>query len=196
MIALWMARLDRSLRDTELCRLTDALPEWRRERLERMTRAEWRREPLCAYWLLRRALRECCGWQELPDMAHTPSGKPYFPVRPEVHFSISHTDGAVLVGLADREIGVDVERIRPVKEQMLRRFDCDSENMFFEVWTRREARAKRTGRSVELSKESPLHSEEQVVYPECFPGYVACTAWMGKETSEVHLLTMEELLRE
>ena len=195
MVALWMASLDRSLHDIELRRLTDALPAWRRERLERLKRTEWQREPLCAYWLLRRVLWECCGWLEFPDMAHTPSGKPYFPQWPDVHFSISHTDGVVMVGLADREIGVDVERLRPVKEQMLRRFDCDSENAFFEAWTRREARAKRTGSPVELGAESPLQPREQIVYPKCFPGYTACAVWLGEEAADVRCMTMEELLR-
>ena len=194
MITLWMANLDRPLHDFEVRQLMSALPEWRRERLERLKCAEWQREPLCAYWLLRRALRERFGWQELPEIVHAPSGKPYFLKQSDVYFSISHTDGAVLVGLADCEIGVDVERIRPVNERLLRRFGCDSEMSFFEDWTRREARAKRTGSPVELRGESPLRPEERIVYPECFLGYTACAVWLGEGSPEVRRLTMEELL--
>lgn len=195
MIALWMARLDRPLEDMELRRLTAALPKWRLKRLERLKYAEWRREPLCAYWLLQCALRKHFGWKELPAMEYTSSGKPYFPGWPDVHFGISHTDGAVMVGIADREIGVDLEKIRPVKEGMLRRFDCGSEMAFFKTWVRREARAKRLGTPVELGAESPLLPGEQIVYPEgVFPGYAACAVWMGEEKAVLHCLTMEEML--
>lgn len=196
MISLWMACLDRPLQEAETRRLMASLPGRRRERLERLKEKDWQREPLCAYWLLRRALRERFGWRELPDMEHAPSGKPYFPTWPGVYFSISHTDGVVLAGIADREIGVDVERIRPVKERVLRRFGCDGENVFFDLWVRREARAKRLGTPVELGDESPLLLGEQIIYPECFAGYTACAAWLGEETPEVCRLTMEELLRD
>ena len=195
-VEFWMARLDQPLSDAETQCLTAALPEQRRERLARLKSADWQREPLCAYWLLRHALQTCCGITELPPMEHTPSGKPYFPGRPELHFSISHTDGAVMVGLADREIGVDIERIRPVKAGMLRRFGCAAEASFFDVWVRREARAKRTGSPVELGQESVLLQSEQIVYPESFPGYAACGVWLGEETPRLHHLTMEQLLQE
>lgn len=197
MIELWVAALDRPLCAAETQRLTAALPERRRERLERLREDVWRREPLCAYWLLRRALRERLGWQTLPAMEHTGSGKPYFPDWPDVHFGISHTDGAVMIAVADREIGVDIERIRPVKEGMLRRFDCGSEEDFFAVWVRREARAKRLGTPVELGAESPLLPGEQIVYPKgVCPGYAACAVWIGEETAALHRLTMMELLKE
>lgn len=194
MIELWMAVLDRPLRDDETRRLMAALPEQRRERLTRLREETWRREPLCAYQLLLFALRDRFGWQMLPAMEYTASGKPYFPDWPEVHFSISHTDGAVMIGLADREIGVDIEKICPVKESMLRKFDCGSEENFFTAWVRREARAKRLGTPVELRAESPLLPGEQVVCPESFAGYAACAVWMRAEKEALHRLTMEKLL--
>lgn len=194
MIALWMAVLDRNLQDAEVQKLMDSVPKWRQERLGRLKCAGWQREPLCAYWLLKRALREQFGWEKLPDMERTPSGKPYFPAWPEVHFNISHTDDAVFVGIADREIGVDVEKIRPVNERMLQRFGCTADSEFFHVWVRREARAKRLGTPVELKDESPMGMGEQIFYPESFSGYMSCAVWAGEERPEVYLLTMEELL--
>ena len=195
MIVLWMAALDRPLSDDETQSLMAALPERRRERLMRLREETWRREPLCAYQLLLFALRDRFGWQMLPAMEYTASGKPYFTDWPKVHFSISHTDGAVMIGLADREIGVDIEKICPVKESMLRKFNCDSETDFFKTWVRREARAKRLGTPVELGAEPPLLPGEQIVYPKSFAGYDTCAVWMGEEKAAVHSLTMEELLK-
>ncbi len=55
-----------------------------------------------------------------PLIARTDLGKPYFPEWPGVHFSISHTAAAAMVGLSDRPVGVDIERIRPVSRRLLR----------------------------------------------------------------------------
>ena len=97
------------------------LPPERRERLLRLRQEERRREPLCAYFILQQALEEQYGWRELPEIALTNRGKPYFPQHPEVQFNLSHTAGAVLVGLADEPLGVDIEHIRPVSQRAMRR---------------------------------------------------------------------------
>ena len=44
------------------------------------------------------ALRQKYAWKELPEVALGRLGKPYFPGYPDVHFNISHSSGAVLVG--------------------------------------------------------------------------------------------------
>lgn len=92
------------------------LPPERQERLLRIKQSEKRREPLCAYLILRHALWEQYRWRELPPIRLTSLGKPYFPDFPEVHFNLSHTTGAVLVALSGEPVGVDIEHIRPVSE--------------------------------------------------------------------------------
>ena len=109
-VKLWAVRLDRALTQQEEERLMRALPEERRERLLRMRDRQKRREPLCAYWILRAALKkQYPQLKELPEMEYGPLGKPRFAKWPEIHFNLSHTDGAVLVGLSDEPIGVDIE---------------------------------------------------------------------------------------
>lgn len=176
---LWAARLERPLTEREEAALLAALPPERRERLLRLRRREQRREPLCAYGLLRAALRERYGWRELPPMAPDPRGKPCFPDHPEVHFNLSHTAGAVLVGLADRPIGVDIEQVRLPGQHLLRRMGEDlSPEAFCRLWVRREARAKRSGAGVSalLGPEPPLEPGEFCYGLELFPGYAACVA--------------------
>ena len=109
-----LEHLERPLTAEETEVLTALLPSGRRARLERIWDAARRQEPLCAYFILRRAVWEQYHWQELPPLALTEKGKPYFPDIPAVHFSISHTDGAVLAALSAAPVGVDVERLRPV----------------------------------------------------------------------------------
>ena len=147
-IELWAAWLRRPLTAEETETMMALLPPVRRERLL-LQREERRQEPLCAYFILWQALRELCGWQELPEIALTNRGKPYFPRHPEVQFNLSHTAGAVLVGVADEPLGVDIEHIRPVSQRAMRRLaDVDTREDFFRSWVRREARAKRSGDGV------------------------------------------------
>ena len=99
-VELWAMQLERPLTAEETEVLTALLPSGRRARLERIWDAARRQEPLCAYFILRRAVWEQYHWQELPPLALTEKGKPYFPDIPAVHFSISHTNGAVWSGCA------------------------------------------------------------------------------------------------
>ncbi len=193
---LWAARLYRTMEPEEVQRLLSLLPPERRERLLRLP-AEKRREPLCAWLLLRLALRESFGWTELPPVALTERGKPWFPDYPQVHFNLSHTDGAVLAGLSDRPIGVDIEHIRPVAPRLMEQMGTDTEKAFFRAWVRREARTKCSGRGIGamLRQEPPPEPGEFCRELEIFPGYAACAASRSGPIPEtVRICSMEELL--
>ena len=81
-------------------------------------------------------------------------GKPYLVGAPDFCFSIAHTDGAVAVAVSPTAVGADIERLREAPRGVAERFFTPEEqaycagadDRFFEVWTRREAQAKRTGR--------------------------------------------------
>lgn len=181
-INLWAARLERALTAQEAEAMLAMMPPQRRERLLRLPE-EKRREPLCAYMILRLALWEKLQWRELPEVALASMGKPYFPEYPGVQFNISHTSGAVLVGLSDQAIGVDIEKIRPVSQRSMKRLaDVATEREFFQNWVRREARAKRGGNGVGtmMRSETPLQYGEFYYELETFPGYAAGIATRDK----------------
>lgn len=178
-IDLWAARLERPLTERETELILRILPPNRRERLMKLRQEEKRREPLCAYLMLYLALWELYQWREFPEMAENSMGKPYFPEHPEVHFNISHTTGAVLVGVSDQPIGVDIERVRPVSQRAMRRLaDVSTERAFFQNWVRREARTKRSGNGIGtmMRSETPLQQGEFYYELDTFPGYVAGVA--------------------
>lgn len=185
-IELWTARMERPLSDSERDAIMPLLPPARRERLLRAEGTEKQREPLCAYLILCLALRQKCGWKSLPEVALSRLGKPYFPGHPDVHFNISHSSGAVLVGVSDQELGVDIERIRPVGQRMMVRMaHVSTEEAFFKSWVRREARAKRSGDGVGtmMRDETPLRYGEVYYEIETFPGYAAGVASGSAERS-------------
>jgi 4'-phosphopantetheinyl transferase len=83
------------------------------------------------------------------------------PDRPDLHFNLSHTRGAALIGIAaGREVGIDIEQKRPMEDlhglarsvmsadelQEWERFAPESRlNTFYRVWTRKEAYLKAIG---------------------------------------------------
>lgn len=182
-VDLWAARLERALTEQETERILRILPPNRRERLMKLRQEEKRREPLCAYLILCLALWELYQWRGFPEMAENSMGKPYFPEHPGVHFNISHTTGAVLVGVSDQPVGVDIERIRPVSQRTMRRLaDVSTEQDFFRNWVRREARTKRSGNGIGtmMRSETPLQQGEFYYELDTFPGYVAGVATRDK----------------
>lgn len=197
-IELWTARLERSLTEQETEAMMRLLPPERRKRLLKMQQAEKRREPLCAYMILCMALWEQYQWRGLPEMAVTALGKPYFPEYPDVHFSISHTSGAVLVGVSDQPIGVDIERIRPVSQRVMHRLaGVSSEKAFFQSWVRREARTKRSGSGIStmMRSETPLQQGEFYFELDTFPGYAAGVATRDRTPmGRLRKYSLDELL--
>lgn len=197
-IELWTARIERPLSEPERAAILPLLPPDRRERLLRVKEVEKQREPLCAYLILCLALRQKYGWKSLPEVALGRLGKPYFPEHPKVHFNISHSNGAVLVGVADQEIGVDIERIRPMGRRMMARMArVNTEEAFFQSWVRREARAKRSGNGVGtiMRSESPLQPGEYYYPLDTFPGYAAGVATRSKELpGKLHRYSLDDML--
>lgn len=196
-IDLWAARLERLLTAREEEAMLAMMPPRRRERLSRLPK-EKQREPLCTYMILQLALWEKFRWKELPEVALTDMGKPYFPDYPGVRFNLSHTGGAVLVGVSDQDIGVDIEKIRPVSQRSMQRLaGVATEREFFQNWVRREARSKRGGSGVGtmMRSESPLQYGEFYYELDTFPGYVAGVATRDKTPpGKLRKYSLDEML--
>lgn len=93
-------------------------------------------------------------------------GKPFLRDRPELFFNLSHSGGYALCALSDREVGADVERIRPVRDSLIRRVCTDPElallpqdpearrSRFFQLWTAKESFLKLSGDGLSLDPKS------------------------------------------
>lgn len=197
MTELWCLMWDRALTPAERETLTAMLPPRRRQRLPVLPRRQ--AEPLCAYGLLRLALWERHGVRELPAIALSNHGKPYFPAFPQLHFSISHTEGAALVGLSDAPVGVDVEKVRPVGPRLkalLGKVETDGEAL--RRWTCREAHAKRTGQGLAEAMQAQLHMEagETCRCVEAAQGYAAAFSVTGPPPQTLHRRTLADILKD
>ena len=140
-------------------KMLGSLPMWRRERVMRLQREGDRQQSVAAWQLLRRCCREVLGVGDVPDVAHTASGKPYFPTLPEVHFNLSHCPEAVACVMADEPIGVDIEAVTPFDIDVARHVLSDNELSlvladqcppiaFMRLWTMKESLLKLTGEGI------------------------------------------------
>ena len=101
-----------------------------------------------AWSLLLRALEREYGLRSLPDAALNPAGKPYFPSRPDICFSLSHTRGWVLCAVSGSEVGADVQAVRERDLAFAERLmgGCGRDFTLHELWCLRESFYKLTGR--------------------------------------------------
>ena len=144
------------LGEQETERLIASLPSWRREEALRFRHLQGRRECALGYIELLRGLRLLFGLDGTPVFSFGEHGKPFLPEHPDVHFSISHCREAVGCLVSDRPCGLDIERIRPLREELVRHTMNPAEAeavfsapcpelMFTRLWTQKEAVLKLIG---------------------------------------------------
>ncbi len=94
----------------------------------------------------------------------TPKGKPFVSgIKHPIHFSISHSAPWVLCAVASLPVGIDIEKERPLKKDIFKKYfskeenslllktTCSSKeikNSFFTLWTLKESFAKAEGKSI------------------------------------------------
>ena len=135
------------------------IPAWRREAAERFRFPADRRRCVRAYMLLWQGLREKYGLAEAPSFGYGAHGKPFLPDHPDIFFSLSHTENAVLCALDSRPVGADIETLRPrglsrllpvfsAREQAEIAGAAQPELRLLWLWTRKESHLKLTGQGL------------------------------------------------
>lgn len=145
---------------------------YRQDKVNRLARIEDKRDSLAAGVLLSYMLRkifDVCERSVLYDKGE--KGKPYIIGRPDICFSISHTDGYVAVLLSKAPCGIDIERVKKFPPTIVNRLyssndreilahNIDSEllkDVYAEVvWTRRESYSKLTGTGILMKDEAQI----------------------------------------
>ena len=117
---LWILEHIDRLDPEAVLRFLPTISEARRARVLSMTHVPSRVRSVLAELLLRRALREEYGLTDLPRLDTGEKGKPFFPDRPDLQFSLSHCRTAAACALAHAPVGVDVQEVRHLKAFPLR----------------------------------------------------------------------------
>jgi hypothetical protein len=107
--------------------------------------------------------------ETLPEIRRTTTGKPYFPEKPEIHFSLSHSKTHVLCGLSAAPIGVDIETPRYLSERVKKFFVSPEESLLFdplELWVLKESYIKLEGKAIGMARHIRFSRDgEKIIAP-------------------------------
>lgn len=161
-VDIWRASLARS--PCEVSRLEQLLDPVECARARRFRHEKDRRRFIVARGMLRVLLGEYTGASpECVTIANGAGGKPALLRRgspAQLHFNLSHCGDLALFAFADREIGIDIERVVPIEDmervaahfftrdeaEAIWRLDGAAQSMmFYRTWVRKEAYLKATG---------------------------------------------------
>jgi 4'-phosphopantetheinyl transferase len=165
----------------ELSAIYDTLTPSRRARIDRLKRQEDKNLSLLAELVARRLLAEA-GEKELPQSAE--NGRPFLE-NSGLYISLTHRGSLAACALDTAPIGIDAERVRPVRSALLGRVCTDEElafitegetalseviedsallDRFFQVWTAKEACFKARGSGItDIKSVNALTLERKVM---------------------------------
>lgn len=139
------------------------------------------------------------GWQVM----RMEKGKPYFPDRPEVQFSVSHSGEYWGCAFSQAPLGFDLQQIVPCRAQKLsvRFFHREEDRFlascaydpeqFFRIWTEKESYVKCLGDGLYMGLDTfnvtaPLPDGRIFHHPDLLPGYSACLCLPGPAEVRIH----------
>ncbi len=151
----------RVLSDPEVySRLYSAAPKDRKEKTDRYRFEKDKRLSLGAEALLRRAVRDA-GLPDGTEVSYGGNGKPYLSNALNFHFNTAHSGDLVMLAVSDKEIGCDLEEVRPIALRTVRRACTDGEyarisvlsgaerdEAFLRLWVLKESAVKAMGLSL------------------------------------------------
>ncbi|MBR1592864.1 MAG: 4'-phosphopantetheinyl transferase superfamily protein [Ruminococcus sp.] len=111
-------------------------------------------------------------------------GKPSLANYPGIHYNISHADGIASCMIADGECGIDCEKIRPYRPNVIKRAFSGEEKimlentpekernaMFFRLWTLKESYVKAIGTGISYPLNTVCFSIENGIIRTNIQGY-------------------------
>ena len=129
--------------------------EARRKKVNALLKREDKNASLAAGVILPAAL-EFCGFNGEIKLTVGEFGKPYLSSPEGVFFNASHSGDYTLLALSSKEVGVDVQRAKPIDLKVAERFFTpeeyrsiesseNPEESFFRIWTVKESYLKARG---------------------------------------------------
>ena len=112
-----------------------------------------------AHRMLREAMKlRCVDYNENTPVIKNKMGKPSLAERPDIHYNLSHAEGIAACIISDFECGIDCEKVRDFRPNVIKRVFSENEKkmfentpeseknlLFFKLWTLKEAYVKAVG---------------------------------------------------
>ncbi len=147
----------------------DKMPDFRKRKIDALKPHRSKLLSLGAGMLLDKAMKDC-GFDDY-EIELMENEKPHIKGRGDVFFNISHSGELVVIGISDKEIGVDVEKIKRFKESLinyvfmpqdqelakeLMESESDKDKVYTRLWTVKESIMKHCGMGISLSPKNIL----------------------------------------
>jgi 4'-phosphopantetheinyl transferase len=135
------------------------MPPERQQRALRFRQERDRNACVLAYGLLLHGLEQEYGITAPPAFSYGENGKPYLTDHPSIYFNLSHCKAGIVCAISDMEVGVDIQEVRPIDMDVVRRV-CTSYEveqfqycqltapLFCKIWTIKEGFIKWFGGSI------------------------------------------------
>ena len=141
-------------------KIISVLPSSCAERAGRYKNQSDRRLSAVGYLLLVYALRNDLGIKDI-KLRFGEYGKPFLDIQ-GIYFSISHCKKGCVCVVSDKEIGVDIQEIRPYSQRLAEKVCCENELLrleracdraaeFAKIWAMKESFVKMNGRGIGYS---------------------------------------------
>lgn len=158
MIRTYSCNID-NIKDNDLSFFINAVSEDRKSRIVKMKSLEDVKRSLLAELLVRRIARDIYGiGNEKISFSVKVYGKPYIKELEDFYFNISHSGEWVVCAVGNQDVGIDIEKIKPLTKDIVCQHFSREENRvmsnldltekkdyFFRLWTLKESYLKTKG---------------------------------------------------
>ena len=212
MVDVTIVIIDRNLKKEEYHRLSSKVSTEKQMRIERFHHFEDAQRTLLGDMLSRMLIGEKCKLSnDNISFGINIFGKPYAKHIPDLYFNLSHSGNFVVCAIGNCRVGIDVEEIKPIDLTIAKHFFTQAEtryilkhskkerlNVFFRIWTMKEAFVKCQGRglSIPLNSFSVLDSDTDLAFDRIFENSTAvcyvCSA--QKVRPDFTYLTIDDLM--
>ncbi len=148
-----------NIADIELEKIYGELSEQRKQKINNIKNQNQKLLSAAAELALNKAVKAWFPDTSIPiNYKYDENGKPYLCDK-NAYISLSHSGELAVCVISEREVGVDIQEIKKVKQGISERFfsekdikyinnSPDKNRAFFEVWVKNEARVKLTGKGI------------------------------------------------
>lgn len=164
MLEIYAVKQKGKLDDSKCKKIMSYLPDETRIKINKFIRWEDRQRQLIANALIRSVICKNLNLKSNEIIfGRGDYGKPYLKNRTDFKFNLSDSGEWVVCAISDKEIGIDVEEVRPIELKMAERFFSKSEyeslmsknneeriDYFYDLWTLKESYIKATGKGLSL----------------------------------------------
>lgn len=141
------------------------------------------------------------------EFTYKNNSKPYFK-NYNIFFNISHKDDIIICVLSDMECGVDLEKIKPFKQNLMQRIcspeeikllsQCyNKEEEFAKIWTRKESYLKYKGIGIAADLESVekyIKEENLYIFSQTYKDYIISLCLPLKAETEICKVSFDMII--